>query len=82
MNEATEEKRLSLYEFMRERNVVLNVHYEPVHLQPYYQAKGFKAGDFPAAETYASRCFSLPIHPHLSDDQLNLVVSSLKEFLK
>ena len=82
MSEATEEQRLSLYEFMRERNVLLNVHYEPVHLQPFYQAKGFKSGDFPNAEIYASRCFSLPIHPRLSDEEMNLVVCSLKEFFK
>ena len=82
MSEATEEQRLSLYEFMRERNILLNVHYEPVHLQPFYQAKGFKSGDFPSAEIYASRCFSLPIHPRLSDEEMNLVVSSLKEFFK
>ena len=40
----------------------MNLHYIPVHLQPYYRALGFGPGDFPAAEDYYSRAISIPLH--------------------
>ena len=66
---------------MRAKNIGVNVHYIPVHTQPYYQAMGFTVGDFPQAEAYYEAAISLPMYPDLSEDQLNYIYQSLKEVL-
>jgi len=55
-----------IFEFMRKEGVGVNVHYIPVHTQPYYEKMGFKDGDFPEAETYYKEAVSLPIFPKLT----------------
>lgn len=70
-----------IFEEMRERGVQLNLHYIPVHLQPYYQVLGFKQGDFPASERYYEETFTLPIYYELTDEQQDQVVKALKEVL-
>ena len=55
------EDRKCVFEKMREAQIGVNVHYIPVHLQPYYRNLGFKVGDFPLAESYYERAISLPI---------------------
>ena len=47
---------------MRSRHVGVNLHYPPVHLQPFYR-EGFNPGDFPVAEAYAQRAITLPFTP-------------------
>lgn len=74
------DRRKALYDFLRERNVFTQVHYIPVHLLSYYQSKGWKKGDFPAAEAYYEKCLSLPMFPSLSDDEIDYVVEQVKEF--
>jgi dTDP-4-amino-4,6-dideoxygalactose transaminase len=68
----------ALYEHLRENGVYAQIHYFPTHLMPFYQKRGYKAGDLPYAEAYYAKCISLPMYPALSDaDQLfvlNLVV--------
>lgn len=59
--------------------VGVNLHYIPVHLQPYYQQLGFKAGDFPQAEIYYSQAISLPLYPDLSDTQQDYIVRCVAE---
>ena len=54
-----------VYDTLRSDHVMAQVHYIPVHYQPYYQKLGFKRGDFPNAETFYSRVISLPIFPGL-----------------
>jgi dTDP-4-amino-4,6-dideoxygalactose transaminase len=66
---------------MREAGIGVNVHYIPVHLQPYYQVRGFKMGDFPVAESYYDEAISLPLFPGLSADNQAKIVASLKKFL-
>lgn len=78
----TSKTRKEIYEAMRAANIGVNVHYIPVHLQPYYQDLGFKKGDFPVAEEYYASALTLPMHPKLSDDDLNYIVSTLKEALE
>ncbi len=70
-----------LFEEMKKRGITLNLHYIPVHLQPYYQALGFKEGDFPASERYYEEAFTLPLYYELTDAQQDEVVSALKEVL-
>ncbi|WP_166371100.1 UDP-4-amino-4,6-dideoxy-N-acetyl-beta-L-altrosamine transaminase [Psychromonas sp. SA13A] len=67
---------------LRENGIGVNLHYIPVHLQPYFQNMGFKAGDFPNAEKYYSSAFSIPIFVQLSDNELQAVISYLNIILK
>lgn len=69
--------------YFKAKSVGLNlqVHYIPVHLQPYYREKGFKEGDFPEAERYYSECISLPLYPSLTNDDLEEIVSRVKAVL-
>ena len=66
---------------MRESGILVNLHYIPVHLQPYYQELGFEAGQFPEVEQYYKEAISLPMFPIMTDEQQNQVVSTLKELL-
>jgi UDP-4-amino-4,6-dideoxy-N-acetyl-beta-L-altrosamine transaminase len=75
------EDRLGLYNHLRSKNIFSQVHYIPVHLQPYYQNLGWKKGDFPIAEQYYERCLSLPMYPTLSNEEQEFVIASIKSFL-
>jgi len=62
---------------MRHHNIGVNVHYIPVHLQPYYTALGFKVGDYPEAERFYSEAISIPIYPTMTQEAQNKVVNTL-----
>lgn len=67
---------------MREAGISLQVHYIPVHLQPYYQKNyGFKQGDFPVSESFYRNEISLPIYPSLPEDSIDLVKNNLLEII-
>jgi dTDP-4-amino-4,6-dideoxygalactose transaminase len=66
---------------LRQAGIGVNLHYIPVHTQPWFQAMGFKIGDFPRAEEYYSQAISLPMFPELSEDQVNTIVGILRESL-
>lgn len=70
-----------VFEYMRAKNIIVNLHYIPVHTQPYYQAMGFKEGDFPEAERYYAEAISIPMYPTLTEAQQDEVVATLKEAL-
>lgn len=63
---------------LQESGLHLQVHYIPVHLQPYYQKLGFRLGDFPKAESYYSKTISLPLYFSLSDSDLKHIVKIIK----
>lgn len=67
---------------MKEKGVCLNLHYIPVHTQPYYQKLGFKNGDFPVSEKYYEEVFTLPLYYSLTDEQQDYIVNALKEVLQ
>lgn len=68
---------------LREAGIGTQVHYIPIHLQPYYRRHcGTGPGDFPAAEAYYARALSLPMYPDLSDDDCERVVFTLKDVLE
>ena len=69
-----------LYDALRQNGVAANVHYIPVHRQPYYEKLGFKLGDFPGAEQFHREVISLPIYPTLSEDQHKQILDSLRDF--
>lgn len=71
-----------VFDALRENGIGVNVHYIPVHTQPYYQNMGFKVGDFPEAESYYQEAISLPMFHLMTLDQQNEVVSVLTKILK
>ena len=73
-------KRFELYNYLRANNIFTQVHYIPVHLQPFYKNKGWKKGDFPVAESYYDKCLSLPMYPSLSKKEQNFVINKVLEF--
>lgn len=68
-----------VFESMRTRGIGVNLHYIPVHTQPYYQDKGFREGAFPEAERYYAEAVSLPIYPTLTEDEQDEVITVLTE---
>lgn len=70
-----------VFEQLRERGIGVNLHYIPVHTQPYYRRLGFKTGDFPAAEQYYREAISLPLFFALADADQDRVVAILREVL-
>jgi UDP-4-amino-4,6-dideoxy-N-acetyl-beta-L-altrosamine transaminase len=70
---------LQVFEALRAKNIMVNLHYIPVHTQPYYQQMGFKQGDYPEAEQYYREAISIPMHPTLTDEEQNTVVQVLRE---
>jgi UDP-4-amino-4,6-dideoxy-N-acetyl-beta-L-altrosamine transaminase len=74
-------RRRAVYDSLRTAGIGVNVHYIPVHLQPYYRRLGFTPGAFPHAESYYSGAISLPLYFDLSDVQQDHVVASLKTTL-
>lgn len=74
--------RDALFDRLQSAGIGVNVHYFPVHLQPYYQAQGFAVGDYPQAERYAMEAISLPLFPTLSAEDQNFVIHTLSLALK
>lgn len=66
-----------VFETLREAGIGVNLHYIPVHRQPYYEGLGFRAGHCPMAEQYYAEAISLPMYPGLTKTQQDQVVSAL-----
>lgn len=71
-----------VFEALRHAKIGVNLHYIPVHTQPYYQALGFSWGEFPAAEQYYQEAISLPLYYGLTELDQERVVEALWEALK
>ena len=71
-----------VFEELRQAGIGVNLHYIPVHTQPYYQNLGFKWGDFPETEQYYQEAISLPMYYGLSDENQERVVAVLRDILK
>jgi UDP-4-amino-4,6-dideoxy-N-acetyl-beta-L-altrosamine transaminase len=82
LDAALEPRRREVFERMRASGIGVNVHYIPVHLQPYYQDLGFREGDFPNAERYYRRAITLPLHPRLTHEDQDRVVDSLQRAVR
>lgn len=74
-------KRKAVFDGMREAGIGVNVHYIPIHTQPYYQQLGFDWGDFPVAEDFYERIISLPMFPELTGEQQQYVADTLAGLL-
>lgn len=70
-----------VFEALRQAQIGVNLHYIPVHTQPYYQNLGFKSGDFPNAEDYYREAISLPLYAGLTEQQQDRVVTTLEGLL-
>lgn len=76
------ENRKGLYNYLRTNNILVQVHYIPAHLMPYYRDLGWKEDDMPFAEEYYSGCLSLPIYPTLKDEEQTYVINKIMEFFE
>lgn len=70
---------LQVFEALRANNIMVNLHYIPVHRQPYYQQMGFKQGDFPDSEQYYREAISIPMHPSLTKEEQDFVVQCIEK---
>ena len=76
-------QRDALAQYLKERGIDTRVHYPvPLHLQPASKIWGYQQGDFPVAEQLASEMLSLPIHPELSDKEVEHVIKNVVEFFE
>ncbi|GGB61056.1 UDP-4-amino-4,6-dideoxy-N-acetyl-beta-L-altrosamine transaminase [Roseibium aquae] len=71
-----------VFESLRDRGIGVNLHYIPVHLQPYYRQFGFGPGDFPEAEAYYREAISLPLFAGLSEQDQDSVIEALRMVLE
>ena len=74
--------QIQIYKELRKKDILVNLHYIPVHRHPYYEELGFKKGDFPNAEKIFQQIISIPIYPRIKDIQLDYVVSKLKNIFQ
>ncbi|NIM30843.1 MAG: UDP-4-amino-4,6-dideoxy-N-acetyl-beta-L-altrosamine transaminase [Pseudomonas stutzeri] len=70
-----------VFEALRERGIGVNLHYIPVHTQPYYQRMGFRSGNFPEAERYYAEAISLPMFQTMTEAQQDEVIAALRKAL-
>jgi UDP-4-amino-4,6-dideoxy-N-acetyl-beta-L-altrosamine transaminase len=71
-----------IFNILRRNNILVNVHYIPIHLQPYYMKNfGFKKGQFKLAENYYDRAISLPIYYSLSNSRVQRIINLIKKYL-
>ena len=82
LQHATIEQHRQVFQGLRATGLGVQLHYSPVHLQPYYRALGFVEGNFPEAEAYASSAISLPLFPGLKSEEQHRVVQILAEQLQ
>jgi len=73
-----QERHRSVFEGLRARGIGVNLHYIPVHLQPYYRAMGFAEGDFPAAEQYYREAISIPLFPTMTQAMQDDVIAAIR----
>lgn len=73
--------RRAVLQSLRDQGIGVNIHYIPVHTQPWYRAMGFEPGDYPQAERYYAEAISLPMFPTMNEAQQDQVVAALEELL-
>lgn len=75
----TDRRQIHVFESLRNQGIGVNVHYIPVHTQPYYRNLGFELGDFPQAESYYAEAISLPMFHSMTEVQQDAVVDALRK---
>jgi len=79
--EGTTRTQREVGDSLRTKGIGVNLHYAPVHLQPYYRALGFAPGQFPEAEAYGRSALTLPLYPTLTETEQDGVVSAVTQSL-
>jgi UDP-4-amino-4,6-dideoxy-N-acetyl-beta-L-altrosamine transaminase len=74
------ENRKELYDFLHSKGILAQIHYVPVHTMPYYKNIGYSEADLSNAETYYSKCISLPMYPTLSNEEQSYVIKQVNHF--
>ena len=82
IDQATPQQHRALFEGMRAESIGVQLHYWPIPLQPHYRRLGFREGQFPLAERYATTSFSVPLFPELTESDQDRVLTTLKVLLK
>ena len=78
LHNGTPKSRRQVFDELRARGIGVNVHYAPVHLQPYYRQLGFREGQYPEAEAYGREAITLPLYAAMSASMQEQVVTSLR----
>jgi len=79
--DSNDKSREKIFDELRQGGIGVNVHYIPIHIQPYYQRLGFQVGNFPNSESYYNRTISIPLFHAMTFDQQDQVVAVLKKIL-
>lgn len=74
------DQRKGLYEFLHSKGIYVQVHYIPVHMQPYYQELGVENKNLGNSESYYNNCLSLPMYPSLTEEEQDFVIEQIKLF--
>jgi UDP-4-amino-4,6-dideoxy-N-acetyl-beta-L-altrosamine transaminase len=75
------DKHKEVFESLRSSGIFCQLHYIPIHLQPFYQNLGFKNGDFPNAESYYKCAMSLPLFPDLAEPEVEHICQTLRALI-
>lgn len=81
MVELQRHDRRAVYEKLHAGGIGVNVHYIPIHMQPFYQSMGFRKGDFPNSEKFYHNALTLPLFPSMTADDQDRVIQALNEVL-
>ena len=79
--EKIKKTRKEIFDLLRQKKIGVNVHYIPVHTQPYYRRLGFSFGQFPESERYYEEAITLPLFPLMTEEEQDYIVSALREIL-
>lgn len=75
--------REELINYLKEKGIGVGIYYpKPLHLHPHFLKMGYKEGDFPVAEKMSKQVLSLPVHPSLTDDEVNLIIDTINEYAR
>lgn len=71
-----------VFDTLRRKKIMVNLHYLPIHLHPYYRKLGFKVGDYPIAERFSSEAISIPIFPKLLSKEQDYIIDVIHSCFK
>jgi UDP-4-amino-4,6-dideoxy-N-acetyl-beta-L-altrosamine transaminase len=71
-----------IFDQMRASGIAVNLHYFPVHLQPYYRELGFREGQFPEAEAHGREAITLPLYPTMTDAAQDFVIDTVRRLVR
>jgi UDP-4-amino-4,6-dideoxy-N-acetyl-beta-L-altrosamine transaminase len=80
LEQVSDDIQLKLFNYLRSSRIGVQVHYMPIHLQPYYRGMGFSEGYLSNSENYSTRAISLPVFPSLTNEMQDYVINQIHEF--